>query len=202
MPHSSSSLRPLAAVGRLASLLVPLIGSLLLSGCQTGSVPRVQTERSPTADFSAYRTFAVLPPSGGVSTVPPSEQMRLGGPMRSHLEARLLERGLKAVPTDQADIVFELVGTVTPEITLYPSPMGMEIYRRGPFLSRYPLGYYYSTGTMVATTDRGMLSLMAYNSREKSAVWAAWVEGNYAPGVKLETVTATLDAMLATLPAR
>jgi hypothetical protein len=182
------------------TLLVLLSLALLatLPGCQ--SLPQPQSEVSPQARFAEYRTFAVLPPRGRNDQVDPRDLVRLAGPMRAHLEAQIQARGLLPAPPDKADVVFELIGSVSTELSLHPWPDRMN-YRWG-WAPRYPLYGYYGRGGTIDVEKRGILSVVAYDRAASAVVWASWMEGTYYRGEKVETVTAALDALLATLPAR
>jgi hypothetical protein len=179
--------------------LIPLAASLLLlSGCQ--SLPRPQSETSPSARFAEYETFAVLPPGLPPDRVDKGDYVRLGGALRLHLEQQLQARGLELASPEVADVVFELVGRVTTEVSYLPGS-SLADYRWG-WSTRYPLYGYYVRPTWIETSDRGVLSVIASDRKARAVVWAAWMEGHYAPGAKVETVTAALDALLAQLPAR
>lgn len=180
------------------SLLPMIAGVFVFSGCQ--SLPKAQSEASPQARFAEYQTFAVLPPGLPADRVDKGDYVRLGGTLRLHLEQQLLARGLKLASPDVADVVFEVVGTVTTDVNYMPGPSRAD-YRWG-WSTRYPLYGYYARPTYIESVDRGVLSVIAYDHRAKAVVWAAWMEGRYAPGAKVETVNQALDALIAQFPAR
>lgn len=186
----------------LTSCRLPLLIAMtaLLAGCQ--SLPTAQSEVSAQARFDTYRTFAVLAPSPRADRITAGDHVRLSGPMRLHLEQRLGERGLVPASPDVADLVFEIVGVVTPEISFFPSAFGREVYYGARTMGRYPLSGFYANQPIVVTTDRGVLSVIAYSPRQREIVWAAWMEGEYRPGEKVDTVKTALDALLAQLPPR
>ena len=176
------------------ALLLSLVWAC--SGCS--SLPAARSEVNPQARFADYKTFAVLPPSAPSDRIDKGDYVRLSGPMREHLESRLQARGLRMVSTESADLVFELVGSVTPELTFTPGPT-RAAYRWG-WPTQYPLHGYYTRSTIIETADRGVLSVIAYDYRDKSVVWTAWMDGRYLPGVKVETVYQALDALIAKMP--
>lgn len=182
---------------RVVTRAVILLGLLVaFSGCQ--SLPQAQSERSPQARFAEYKTFAVLPPGGGNSRVDPADRVRLSGPLRMHLETTLQRRGLVLAAPDAADVVFEIIGSVSTEIDYKPAPASAG-YRWG-WSSRYPLYTYYTRGSIVEAHDRGVLSVIAYDHRAKAVVWAGWMEGRYQPGAGIDQVTQALDALVAQFP--
>lgn len=173
---------------------------VLAAGCAT-TASKVQSETNPAGNFAGYRTFAVVAPAGSIAGAHPSDYLRLSGPMREHLRSSLRARGLAEVEASGADLVFEMVGSITPEVTFVPeyTYVGRSW---GPWSRRYPFSDLYVTQTTARMSETGTLSIVAHDRKIKQAVWVGWLTGSYRPGLEISIVTAAIDRILETLPAQ
>jgi hypothetical protein len=99
-------------ISRPVARWVLLAGTVAaLSGHTVAQKLEIKTNRDPTADFSAIRTYAWLPPAPLLKNVasesvsnPTLSQEALGPPIMAAVDRELAARGLVKAPADQADI--------------------------------------------------------------------------------------------------
>jgi Domain of unknown function (DUF4136) len=98
------------AVGKFR-LAAPVLGILVLAGVVAAQKLEVKTDKDPSADFTALRTYAWLPPAPviknvapGVPTNPTLSQEVLGPHITAAVDRQLAARGLTKVEPDAADV--------------------------------------------------------------------------------------------------
>jgi hypothetical protein len=84
-------------------LLAALLGAL--AGCTSKPTLRVSAERSPAANFSAYRTYSwVSEPSESLSERPRAGPDLLNWRIRNAIEKQLVARGYEEAASGRADL--------------------------------------------------------------------------------------------------
>lgn len=149
---------------RLATLCAVLA---LLAGC--ASQPRVFTNQSPIADFSAYRTFRFA------ETLGTDGDKEVRSLMSQYLISEVstqLERRGYVYAEDGADLTINFDLISQEKIRSYPSASygGYYGYGYGPF-PRY--GYYgaYNDGYRITQITEGTLSVVMIDTATQGVVW-------------------------------
>jgi len=159
---------------RRTFLLLPL---LLLAGCAVGY--DVRTDHDPTAEFGAYRTFAIPPPERA-DTPNEFDNSLVLKRIAAMVERRLQDRGLARAGVEDADLSvrFWLTTERRTEVSTVPA---------APFLGPWPGPYPYPNrvgrwGAMyedviVRNYTEGTLVLDLVDAKRGELVWRAYVVG-------------------------
>ncbi|HSH10039.1 MAG TPA: DUF4136 domain-containing protein [Oceanipulchritudo sp.] len=169
---------------------------LLLVGCE--STPKISSEFNPETDFSAYKTYALMPLPTSIPGADPGMVLRTGQIVKDAVRAGLNSKGYIEVPMEEADFAVNMTGKVVPKVDV--TDMG---YTAMP--SRGWYGYYtpytYSRGVDVDQYEEGTVILEVYDSKNKEMVWVGWGvarrEGGVPDPVK---ITNGINSILAKFP--
>lgn len=160
--------------------------ALVLSGC--ASVPVVQTEHDPAADFGHYSTYAWREkPSGGTALA----MQRIV----SRIDEQLQAKGWRLVPETDADIAIAAHIATHEEHrldTFYDRPMWNGWGWYGPWGWDSSIGY---DRTRVTSYTVGTLVVDMFDTATKRAVWSATAEDTV-PNTP-EKINADIDAAVA-----
>src|SRR6185436_13929735 len=86
------------------------------------AAPRIQTDRSTTAPFPRYRTFAWA--SGPEASPPDLDASRLDGRIRKAVERQLAAKGYAPAPRDEATLLVDY-DVKAPAADVFPSHLGV-----------------------------------------------------------------------------
>jgi hypothetical protein len=181
---------------RLAFPVVILM-ALLMAGCAAAPKPRTQVRDG--ADFSRFKTFALLPlPSSGPAS-DPGLMLRLAEPLRAALVEGFTTLGYAEAAQDAADFTVNVRGEILPRTEV--SDWGYRgSYAFGPYGTLLFPPY---SGPAVSTYDEQTLIIEVADRITKELVWVGWMKrGTYRRSVKVEEATAAVRQILAEFPAR
>jgi len=169
-----------------------LVGAVaLISGCST--TPNVRTEFEPTADFSKYKTFSVLPVSRSGPASNPGVALRIARPVEEEAAATLVAAGLQPAAQGQADIAVLLRGESIPKVEVTDwgyTPLTT---------SRY--GVLYGTRDVdVQQYEERSLIAEVYDSRTKQVVWVGWAKRRASGEITVEKARAAVRLVLSEFP--
>lgn len=182
---------------RHASRLTILAGCAALAACASG--PEIRSDTNPSADFSAYRTFAFFSPigtdQGGYETVLTA---RLKQASRRNLEAK----GYVFSESDP-DLLVNFYANIEDK-------QEIRAYSTGPTVGvgyyGYRRGYYGGWGTTEVQTvnyKEGTLTIDVVDARRKQLVWHSTAEGRVSKEARQNpgpAIDAIVDQMMAPLP--
>jgi hypothetical protein len=134
---------------------------LACAGCRTPSeTPHARND--PGADFTAYHTFALLPPATGPGLDADTAKAVVEAAESSAREA-LRSAGYTEVGRESADLVFYLHGKAL-------APVAVTDWGYEPALSTFGI-----SSAEVSKTSNSRLFVEAYDNRTKRQVWMDWV---------------------------
>lgn len=180
---------------RTGVAVVSLLIAALLSACS--SPPKVHTQPWPGAEYSRYRTFALLPlPTTGPSS-DPGLMLRIAEPARQSVTDSLVAKGFTPADHAQADIAVNLRGSWLPKVEVTdwgyrPVP----VYgRRGAY--RGSVGY---RDVKIEASEQRTLTVEIFDNRSKELVWVGWSKKEATGRVKVEKVQEGIRSILAQFP--
>lgn len=178
------------------SSFVCAVFALLLAGCATA--PKVRFEGKAGADYSAYRTFALLPLSSTGPASDPGLMLRIGEPARRALARALTSKGLTETNRENADVVVNLRGESIPRVEV--TDWG---YRTAPFYHGY-WGSHYGPPIYhdvdVRSFEERTLSVEVFDNRTKDLVWVGWTKSRGYGQLTPERVQDSIVRILAQFP--
>jgi hypothetical protein len=161
---------------RPGKILAGLLFSAALLSAACESPIRVTTDRDPSADFSAWSSYAWISPEPLI----PQVVGRTEGPpispiddrrIREAVEAELSSKGWKlAASPEEADLIASY-GVASEERTeIYETPNTGVYYGQG-----YRYGGWYAGSTIRSQqVVEGTLTLQFFDRRSKQAAWVGW----------------------------
>lgn len=178
--------------------LISVLSSMLLfSACTT--VPKVQTQYKPTANFSEVKTFAVLPMPSQITGADPGVMVELAGPAKQAIIRDLEAKGYQQAPKSSADIWVGLHGELLPRTQVIDTgyvPTGYS----DPWLDSYP----YQPTQIVRNYEQGTLAIEIYDNDggEGDLSWVGWTTTKRAAGaaINVDKTIAGIHEILADFP--
>jgi hypothetical protein len=169
--------------------------AVALTACST--TPKVHTQAKPGADYTRYRTFALMPlPATGPAS-DPGLMLRLAGPARQAVVEALAAKGLTEADRAQADIAVNLRGQSLPKTEV--SDWG---YRAVPVYGvmgrRY--GYAGSRDVDARSYEERTLNIEIFDNRTKELAWAGWSTSEASGEIKVEKLQEAIRRILAEFP--
>ena len=167
------------------------LGLLAAGGCAEG--PKVLTDSDPSAEFSAFRTFALSGMTDRGYEVGPSDHSPLRGRIKEMVDEQLTAKGLQQVNVeDRPDLLVHLFFGVKDQRRVETTDMTPGLYP-GVYPGRYPgvypglypyqvKAYDYHDGDWVPASTRvvttyedheGTLIVDLADSSKKKLVWRA-----------------------------
>ena len=167
--------------------LVPVaVLSLAMAGC--ASIPAVQTDHDPAADFSRYHSYAWREkPSGGTALA----MQRIV----ARIDEQLQSKGWREVDAATADVAIAAHVATHEEHrldTFYDGPMWNGWGWYGPWAWGPPMAYQ---RTRVTSYTVGTLVVDMFDARSKRAVWSGMAEDTI-PNTP-QKINADIDAAVA-----
>lgn len=171
----------------LAGWALVITFTAAIAGCV--AAPRIETQKAPGADYSEYRTFAVMPASASDLTQPP----------RQMIAARLTAMGLTEVDEAQADLAVSLKAEAVPkqDVTYWgclPEPV-----------SRARLGWYAGGAAPRGETIRWYLqqtlSVAIVDRRTRSLAWSGRFTAEGPPEIASEQLQKGIEELFEQFPA-
>ena len=163
------------------------------------STPRVETETSQGADFSRYRTFALMPLPTASPASDPDRASRLASPARQTVTETLQAKGLSESDRAQSDIVVNLYGKSLPKEEV--NNWGYMALPPG----RSPMGTYSGVnryrGENVAGFEQRTLTIEIFDNKSKQLVWTGRCTAEQSGEVKVDQVQDAIRRTLARFPA-
>jgi hypothetical protein len=178
---------------KFLSITTLLAAGCLLAGCQ--SLPPVETETAPDADFSAYRTFAVLKPQANQVSTDPGALMRISGPAQQAVIDNLTASGLIKAEQDQADFSVNLRGESLPKIDIDNWGYSQVAFTR---YGRRAVPVY--GGTQITSYDERTLIVEMYDNQSKEMVWVGWMTTESNGNITVEQVVEAIHHILKDVP--
>jgi hypothetical protein len=152
-------------------LMAPLLAALLAAGC--ASAPRVSSEASPGADFSAYRTYAFHTPLAaefqGYST-PDSERMKAAA--RQQMDARGYTYSESA-----PDLLVNLDAQLQDRADVLDAPQLQQRIYFSSFDRGYVTSTYWVQRNHVHRYVEGTLNVDLVDAKAKRLVWEGTAVG-------------------------
>lgn len=186
-PKIKATARPVAAMA-LTTALAMLI---LATGCST----MVKTEFKPDMQFSAYRTFAVLPYAGHSPAGDPGMALRLAEPAKEATVAALTAKGFQPVELKQADFAVNLRGDSIPRVKV--DDWGYTRYAHTARYGRIPIHY----GEVdVHSYDEKTLTVEIFDNKSHELVWVGWLKRETAGTVSAKDVQKAVAKVLSKFP--
>ncbi len=174
-------------VGRI---LVVCAG-LLAAGCSTP----VKTDYKAGANFSQYRTFALMPLPQQASAEDPGLILRVAEPARNAVRSAFTAKGLAEATAEQADLAVNLRGQSLPKV---------EVQNYGytyPAMTRYgTVTVVRNPYTSVSTYSERTLIIELLDNRAKELVWVGWMTKNSSGPVTPETLEEAIQKILEKYP--
>ena len=160
---------------------IATLGCLFLFlGCKT--VPEYNFESDPEVDFSAYKTFALMPLPSKIPGADPDLILRIGDVVKSTLENELKSKGYKQVYIDNADFTVNISGKVVPKVDV--EDFGYMPYHTYPSAGRWGYHHPYTSGYRDIYVDEykeGTLIIEIYDASTKKLAWVGWTSTRLSP---------------------
>ncbi len=169
------------------------VGALLLVlGCATP----VQTDYKAGANFTRYRTFALLPLPQQAPPEDPGMALRLAQPAREAVVGELTAKGLAEAPANQADLAVNLKGRSLPRV---------EVKNYGytyPVMTRYgTVTVVENPYTSVSTYTERTLVIEIFDNQRKELVWVGSMKKDTSSKpVSAQTLQDAIRKILAKFP--
>jgi hypothetical protein len=174
----------------LLSLCAP-VTLLVVTGCETP----VNTDYKAGADFSRYRTFAMMSAPKLVSPEDPGLSLRLAEPAKEAVVASLTAKGLRESTPDQADLSVNLRGQSLPQV---------EVRDYGftyPAMTRYgTVTVVQNPYTSVSSYSERTLVVELLDNHDKELVWVGWMKKESQGTVKAEALQEAIRKILEKFP--
>lgn len=183
--------------GNVMRVLTLMTGvAMLAASCST--MPKVQTQAKAGAEYSIYRTFALLPlPATGPAN-DPGLMLRIAEPARQAVIEALTAKGLAQADRDKADIAVNLRGQSMPkvEVTDWGYHSVLVYGRWGGY--RGVVGY---RDVELRSVQERTLSVEVFDNRTKEVVWVGWCKTEREGKIKVEKLQEAIRRILAEFPA-
>jgi hypothetical protein len=164
--------------------------ALLVTACQTP----VKTEFNSARDFSAYRTFALLPLPQTSPASDPGLIVRLSEPARTTLTSTLTAKGYQEAAQDSADFTVNLRGASLPRVDVktsgYLYPVGRWQRNYGAPVRRVDVRAY----------DERTLAVEIFDNKSKELAWVGWLTEDSSGPVRPDKVVEAIRRVLAGFP--
>ncbi len=165
---------------------------LVVLGCSTP----VQTDYKTGANFSRYRTFALIPFPQQAPAEDPGMVLRLAQPAREAVVGELTAKGLTEAPVSQADLAVNLKGRSLPRV---------EVKNYGytyPVMTRYGIVTVVENPyTSVSTYTERTLVIEIFDNHSKELVWVGSTKKDTsAKPVSAQTLQDGIRKVLARFP--
>ena len=159
--------------------------------------PKVQSEHNAEVNFSKYRTFAVLQPSGSGPGTDPGAVMRLTQPAVQAVRDGLTAKGFTEAPREKADFVVRVRGQSVSNVEI--TDLG---YRTYPYGVRRP-GWGYSPGfsqvDVRQTTDRTLI-VEIFDNATRNEVWVGWSKYSGSSPIEPDQLKDAIRGVLSQFP--
>lgn len=183
----------------MISIRCLVIGFSIAGLCACTSVPKVQTQYKPTANFADVKTFAVLPMPSQITGADPGLMVELADPARQAITSDMEAKGYILVPKDTADIWVGLHGELLPRTQVIDTgymPTGYS----DPWLNDYP----YQPAQIVRNYEQGTLAIEIYKNDggDGELSWVGWSTQKRAPraAINVDKTIAGIHEILADFP--
>ena len=164
---------------------------LITAGCSTP----VKTDYKAGADFSRYRTYAVMPLAQKAPVQDRDLLLRLSGPATDAVQSELDAKGLTQAALGPADLSVTLQGQSLPRV---------EIRDYGytyPVMTRYGMvTVVQNPYTSVSTYNERRLIIEMLDNHTKELVWVGWMTKQSSRPVTPERLQEAIRKILAEFP--
>lgn len=172
------------------------VAAAVITGCQ--SAPKVSSEYNPDADFSAYKTYVMLPLPNSIPGADPGMILRTGKIVESAAIDALNAKGLQQVEAAEADFAVKLTGKVVPKVDV--TDMGYTAMPSRGWYGYYQ-PYYYESNVYVDQYEEGTLIIEIYDAGSKELTWVGWgVARKRSGAADPERIQAAVNSILAGFP--
>ena len=168
-----------------------LAAALITTGCSTP----VKTDYKAGADFSRYRTYALMPLTQQAPAQDRDLLLKLSGPARDAVRDALGAKGLTEAALGPADLSVTLQGRSLPKV---------EIRDYGytyPVMTRYGMvTVVQNPYTSVSTYNERTLIIEMLDNHTKELVWVGWMTKQSSSTVTPEKLQDAIRNILAEFP--
>jgi hypothetical protein len=174
-----------------ACWILGVAAGLVAAGCSTP----VKTDYKAGANFSQYRTFALMPLPQQASAEDPGLMLRVAEPARNTLKSALTAKGLTETAADQADLAVNLRGQSLPRVDV------RDYGYTYPAMTRYgTVAVVQNPYTSVSTYNERTLIIEMLDTRAKELVWVGWMKKSSSSPVTPEAVEQAIRKILEKFP--
>lgn len=168
-----------------------LLAGLVLAACATG--PEIRSDHAPGADFSKYRTYAIMDSAGRTSDE--AAYLTLAGQrVRAAIHRQMEALGYTRVEQDPDLLVnFSIAVETKQQVTRVPDPVPYPYYFRYGLYDPWP---YYSYDTWVREYQQGTLMIDLVDAETRTLVWEAAAEGRVTKDTR-ENMEARINEVVA-----
>lgn len=188
------------AIATISKITATLACVFFISGCQT--TPRYNFESDPEVDFTAYKTFAMMPLSSQVPGAEPDLVLRVGDTVKSTLEDELKSKGYTQTDIDSADFTVNVTGKVVPKVDV--RDFGYQPYYSYSSARRWGYRHPYTVDfrdVYVDEYEEGTLIVEIYDAGTKELAWVGWTSARLnSKGPDLELVAEKVRGVIAAFP--
>ncbi|MEX0330088.1 MAG: DUF4136 domain-containing protein [Puniceicoccaceae bacterium] len=173
------------------------IALAFLFGCE--STPKIQSEYNDAVDFSAYKTFAIMPLPTNIPGADPGIVLRTGRFVQEEVVAQLVAAGYTKVAKEDCDFAVNLTGKVVPKTDI--TDWGYMHYPTRGWYGAYSPYYYTGSNVTVDQYEEGTLIIEIYDAKTKEMAWVGWGVGRRkSDGPDYEKLRAAIAGILAEFP--
>ncbi len=184
----------------LSTAIVTLSCLFFVSGCKT--MPKYNFESDPEIDFTAYKTFAMMPLPSKIPGAEPDLILRVGGVVESTLKDELKGKGYTQVDIDSADFTVNVTGKIVPKVDV--TDFGYMPYHTYPTIRRWGYQHPYTNSyreVYVDEYEEGTLIVEIYDAKTKELAWVGWTTKRRDPkGPDLELIAESVRGVVAAFP--
>ena len=188
------------AITIISTIIATLACVFFVLGCQT--TPKYNFESDPEVDFTAYKTFAMMPLPSQVPGAEPDLVLRVGDTVKSTLENELKNKGYTQTDIDSADFTVNVTGKVVPKVDI--RDFGYQPYYTYSSVRRWGYRHPYTADfrdVYVDEYEEGTLIVEIYDTATKELVWVGWTSARLSSkGPNLELIAEKVRGVVAAYP--
>jgi hypothetical protein len=168
-----------------------LVGLPMLAACASKMPIRIDAQRSPTANFYAYRTYDWLTPQDEARGQPRGGRALLNWRIRTAVERELSARGFERVSSGRPDVLVDYRVEIREKNT----------QTFGDYMAyRQSGGQEWLTEAYVFGYHEGTVTIEVEDAATRKMVWRASAAGLVDPEAQAELVTDTVRRMFERFP--
>jgi hypothetical protein len=165
--------------------------ALFAAGCASP----VKTDFKAGADFSRYRTFALMPLPQSPPAEDPGVRLRLAQPAREAVVGSLTAKGLTETAATKADLAVNLRGQSLPKVEVTDYGYSYPVMTRAGTVTVVRNPY-----TSVSTYTERTLIIELLDTRAKELVWVGWTKKSSSKPVSPDALQEAIRGILEKYP--